>query len=202
METNSVTPHDQRAFNERIIALFERLSVRYGIGGSVAAMSYSKTARFTIDVDFMFDATAATLELFVSEVEKWQVYIDPFETIAEVNLPSRLPINIVDGMTGTKADLFIVHASGLDVSIMNRLRRRKLYVQPDVYAWFMSPEDVILYKLIYFKKSEGASQKHPTDIHAMLRAIYAELDQDYLEKWGQESGVLDLWKAVSDEFHR
>ena len=85
---------------------------------------------------------------------------------------------------------------------MQRLERRKLYLQPDFYAWFLSPEDVILYKLIYFKKSEGTSQKHPTDIRAMLLAVAAELDLDYLERWAREVDVLELWRVVWADFRQ
>ena len=202
MTIDPQTLPDQRKFNERLISVFERLNIPYGIGGSIASMAYAKTTRFTNDVDFMMNTDVELLELLVAEIEQWQVYIDPIETIFEFNLPARLPINIIDGAIGTKADLFVVQHVGLDASIMTRLRRRKLYVQPDFYACFLSPEDVILYKLIYFKKSEGTSQKHPTDIHAMLRAIESELDLAYLDLWAREVGVLDLWQAVWDEFHR
>ncbi len=111
-------------------------------------MSYSQTSRLTIDVDVMFDPDREALALFVEEIERWQVYIDPLETIFEYNIQARLPINIQDGLAGTKADLFLVQHTGLDASIMTRLRRRRLYFRPDFYAWFLSPEDVILYKLL------------------------------------------------------
>jgi hypothetical protein len=201
MSTNSQLPQDQRTFNERIISLFEKLGIPYGICGSVASMSYAKTSRFTNDFDLMLDIDSTKLELLVSEVEQWQVYIDPLETIFEFNLPGQLPINILDATSGTKADLFVVQHEGLDVAIMSRLQRRKLYVKPDFFAWFLSPEDVILYKLIYFKKSEGTSQKHPMDIHAMLRGVEAELDLAYLEKWAHVTDVFSLWQTVKDEFH-
>ena len=194
------TPDDQRSFNERLVTVLEQLNISYGIGGSVAAMSYSQTSRLTIDVDVMFDPNREALALFVQEVEHWQVYIDPLETIFEYNVPSQLPINIMDGLAGAKADLFLVRHDGLDASIMTRLRRRKLYVKPDFSAWFMSPEDVILYKLIYFKKSEGTSQKHPIDIRSMLRAVGAELDLAYMERWAREVSVFELWQVVWDDF--
>jgi hypothetical protein len=192
----------RRAFNQRLITAFEQMNIPYGIGGSIAAMSYSKTSRFTNDVDVMFDADVEKLSLFVKEVERWQVYIDPIESIFEYNLPAHLPINILDGLAGAKADLFLVQHDGLDASIMRRLQRRKLYVQPDFFAWFLSPEDVILYKLLYYKQSEGASQKHPADIHAILRALETEIDREYLEHWAHEIGVLTLWQVVWDEFHQ
>jgi len=194
-------PDDQRVFNERLVTALETLNIPYGIGGSVAAMSYSQTSRLTVDVDVMFDPNHEALALFVQEVERWQMYVDPLETIFEYNVPAHLPINVVDGLVGAKADLFLVQHTGLDASIMTRLRRRRLYFQPDFYAWFLSPEDVILYKLLYFKKSEGISQKHPTDIRAMLRALEDELDRGYLDHWALEIGVLDLWQIVLDEFN-
>jgi hypothetical protein len=202
MSTDPSVLRDQREFNERIVKLLEHLKIPYGIGGSVASMSYSNTARFTNDVDVMFDTNVEMLELLVAEVEQWQVYIDPVETILEFNFPARIPINIMDGAAGTKADLFVVEHTGLDASIMSRLRRRKLYVQPDFYAWFLSPEDVILYKLIYFKKSDGNLQKHPADILSMLRAVEHELDSAYLDRWAREIGVIDMWQSVLDEFHQ
>ncbi len=133
---------------------------------------------------------------------RWQLYIDPLESIFEFNLPGKLPISVVDGLLGTKADLYVAGSDGLDVSAMSRRRQRVLYVDPEVKAWFLAPEDVILYKLDYFKQSEGTANKHPIDIHNMLRIISAELDLTYLEHWAGELGVLNLWQALWDEFRR
>jgi len=47
-----VDPHDQRAFNVRLVEALEELGIPYGIGGSVAAMAYSQP-RYTVDVDLM-----------------------------------------------------------------------------------------------------------------------------------------------------
>lgn len=83
-----------------------------------------------------------------------------------------------------------------------RCRTARLYLAPDFLAWFLAPEDVILYKLDYFRQSEGTSQKHPPDIHKMLRVVGDELDRAYLEYWAGEIDVLDLWLALWDEFHK
>ena len=94
MTIDPQTLPDQRKFNERLISVFERLNIPYGIGGSIASMAYAKTTRFTNDVDFMMNTDAELLELLVAEIEQWQVYIDPIETIFEFNLPAQLPINV------------------------------------------------------------------------------------------------------------
>jgi hypothetical protein len=61
---------------------------------------------------------------------------------------------------------------------------------------------VILYKLDYFRQSEGVSQKHPIDISKMLAVVGDQLDLAYLEHWAGHIGVLDLWQALWDEFRK
>lgn len=145
---NPISPADQRDFNRRLIATLEALDVTYAIGGSVAAMMYSEP-RFTIDVDLMVSAPLKQLNQLVREVQSWQVYITPFEAIVETSLPSGLPFNIIDGTIGTKADIYIAKNTGLDASAIARRRRLVWDRETGAAAWFLSPEDVILYKLSY-----------------------------------------------------
>jgi hypothetical protein len=91
------------------------------------------------------------LEILIDEITRWQVYVDPVETLNEFLQPNRMPINVVDGISGVKADLYVAHQIGLDSLAMSRKRRMSLYEKPSVDAWFLSPEDVILYKLDYFR---------------------------------------------------
>ncbi len=198
---NPISPDDQRAFNLRLIATLEALDVTYVIGGSVAAMMYSQP-RFTIDVDLMVSAPLDQLNQLVQEVQSWQVYVTPFEAILETNLPSGMPFNIIDGTIGTKADLYIVKNTGLDASAMARRRRLVWDRETGAAAWFLSPEDVILYKLSYYRQGGEVAQKHPTDIANMLDVIGSQLDLAYIDQWAAEIGVADLWQVLWDEFQR
>jgi hypothetical protein len=191
---------NQRAFTQRIAALLEELNIPYAIGGSMAAMAYSES-RLTIDADFMLIAEAKALAQLVEAVTAWGIYIAPLEAILEEDIPHGLPFNIYDGTAGTKADLFVVPPKGLSGSAMSRRRRVKAE-HMGFEAWFLAPEDVILYKLDYFRQSEGVSQKHPKDITKMLSVIGKELDLDYIEKWAVEIRVTDLWRALWDEFNK
>lgn len=170
---------DSREFNARLFAALESLQITYAIGGSVAAMCYSVAPRLTQDVDVMVDLDLAQLKLLVAEVERWESYLDPLESIVQDLLPMRMPIKILDGRIGARADVYVVKHDGLDASAMQRRRRLKLYTRPDVYAWVLAPEDVILYKLLFFAASRGVSQKHVRDIHGILRAIEHDLDTNY-----------------------
>jgi len=198
--TGNLSLEDQRAFNAQLVTTLERLGISYAIGGSVAAMAYSEH-RFTVDIDLMIDAAIEALALFVDEVERWQVYISPLEAILEIEIPHHMPFNIIDGLRGTRADCYVARPAGIDASAMLRRRRMLLYTSPETYAWFLSPEDVILYKLDYFRQSGETSAKHPADIAKMLRVMGDQLDLAYLERWSADIGVADLWAAMWDE-HR
>ena len=192
---------DQETFNRTLIALLEEQRLPYAIGGSMAAMIYSET-RYTKDIDVMFQADLDALSALVTAVEALQVYVDPFETVLEFNLPRQMPISVVDGLNGTRADLYVARELGLDQSAMQRRQKRMMYDNPPLEAWYLAPENVILYKLDYFKQSEGASQKHPIDISKMLAVMGDQLDLHYLEQWAKATGVLELWLALWDEFKR
>jgi hypothetical protein len=130
------------------------------------------------------------------------VYITPFEAIVETNLPGGMPFSIIDGTIGTKADLYIAKISGLDAAAMTRRRKLVWDRETGTAAWFLAPEDVILYKLSYYRQGGEVAQKHPTDIANMLDVIGSQLDLAYIAQWATEIGVADLWHALWDEFQK
>jgi hypothetical protein len=201
MTNQSTSPDDQRVFNLRLIDALDRLGISYAIGGSYAAMVYSEP-RFTNDIDLMIIADIPELSQLVDEVSSWEVYISPLESILETDIPFGLPINVVDGNLGAKADFFVVGNKSLDAVALSRRKRKHFYRNPDVEAWFLSPEDVILYKLDYYRKSQETSVKHPSDIAKMLRVVGSALDLAYLEEWAAAIGVADLWAAMWDEYQK
>jgi hypothetical protein len=189
--------NDQTAFNRRMIGLLESLSVNYAIGGSVAAMAYSEP-RFTVDVDMMIQVSLDRLATVIGEIENWGVYVDPVEAVIEFNIDAKLPVSVVDGLTGTKADLYVAQGGGLDVSAMERRMRLQIYDSPALDAWFLSPEDVILYKLDYFMQSDGTSQKHPIDIAKMIRTLKPNLDVAYIDQWAAQLNLDAYWGPLRD----
>jgi hypothetical protein len=66
-----------------------------------------------------------------------------------------------------------------------------------VITWYIpSPEDLILYKLMYFGLSQQS--KHFRDIAAILKSKKDELDMDYIEHWTARLGLSSLWKEMLD----
>jgi len=63
-------------------------------------------------------------------------------------------------------------------------------------AWFLSPEDVILFKLVYYRRGGQVAQKHPRDIAKMIAVSGEAFDPDYIERWARDLGVLELWRTL------
>ena len=63
-------------------------------------------------------------------------------------------------------------------------------------VYIHSPEDLILYKLMYFGLSHQS--KHSRDIAAILKSKKNELDMNYIEHWAARLGLSSLWKEMLD----
>ena len=70
------------------------------------------------------------------------------------------------------------------------------YGPPIGKVFIHSPEDLILYELMYFGLSQQS--KHSRDIVAILKAKKNELDLDYLEQWVVRLGLSAPWKEMLD----
>jgi hypothetical protein len=65
---------------------------------------------------------------------------------------------------------------------------------PGREAYFARPEDIILYKMIYFR--EGQSDVHVRDILGILRVSGPEIETAYVEEWAGRLGLNGIWDAV------
>lgn len=65
-------------------------------------------------------------------------------------------------------------------------------------AWFASPEDVLLNKLVYFKLSDGVSQKHLHDIAGMMKLQGQNLDRTYIVQWAERLDVQTEWQLICE----
>jgi hypothetical protein len=65
---------------------------------------------------------------------------------------------------------------------------------PGREAYFARPEDVILYKLLYFR--EGGSDRHLRDVAGMLSVSGPDLDLGYIGQWARRLSVTELSDAM------
>jgi hypothetical protein len=192
-----MTAKTYREFTASIIDTLEALGLTYAIGGSFASNAYGE-ARMTVDIDISIVLPIEEVKHLVDAVRALGYFLI-YDAIIDA-LVHDLPVNIIDGESGYKVDLFLVKPTPLEQSIL--ARRQPVIYDPATKAAAMlySPEDVIVYKLKYYL--QGRSQKHLRDIGAMLIVQGDALDYDYIAHWAQELGALDVWQQLLDEYHR
>lgn len=94
------------------------------------------------------------------------------------------------------ADLNVSQVPGL----LARFPLPEFYVSEDAVRGAVAergqfrPEDVILYKLIYYR--DGASERHLRDVAGILRVSGSEIDLEYIDAWAGRLDLADIWSAV------
>lgn len=189
-------PADITGFLKLILEALEAAQADYLIGGAVAEWAWGEP-RATQDLDFVIDLPITAINKLSEELEKRHMLV-PAEIMLDTMMEDRadIPINAIHMYTGFKADLYLVR-EGDELRQSAFQRRRKVdYGPPIGKVYVHSPEDLILYKLIYLGIS--GQPKHSRDIAAILHARKKELDFEYIDEWVRRLGLGALWKEILD----
>jgi uncharacterized membrane protein YcaP (DUF421 family) len=62
-----------------------------------------------------------------------------------------------------------------------------------------APEDVILYKLQWFRLGQEVARQQLADVAGILLAKAGHLDEEYLTRWAAELKVEDLLERLREE---
>ena len=183
-------------FLKLVIEALNAAGVEYLIGGAIAEWAWGEP-RATQNVDLVVNIPIKAVNKLSKELEKRGMLI-PAEMILDTILEHRadIPINAIHMYSGLKADLYLVREGDeLRQSAFQR-RQQVDYGPPIGKVYIHSPEDLILYKLIYFGLSQQS--KHARDIAAIFKSKKNELDLDYIGGWITRLGLSSLWKEMLD----
>jgi hypothetical protein len=187
---------DIASFLKLVVEALEAAGVEYLIGGAIAEWAWGEP-RATQDLDLVVKIPIKSVNKLSKELAKRDMLI-PAEIILNNILEDRadIPVNAIHMYSGLKADLYPVRKGDeLRQSAFER-REQVDYGPPVGKVYIHSPEDLILYKLIYFGQSQQS--KHSRDIAAILKSKKNELDMDYIEQWAARLGLSSLWKEMLD----
>ncbi|MCK6622706.1 MAG: hypothetical protein HUU32_18645 [Calditrichaceae bacterium] len=179
----------------RIAREFERLGVRYLIGGSLAS-SLHGIPRATQDVDMVAEITNDHIPELVQELEG-EFYIDA-EMVREA-IRRHSSFNVIHLATMFKVDIFILKTDAASQEEMNRREQYQLSEIPEQPLFLASAEDVIAHKLYWYQLSGGVSERQWNDVLGVLRVQQDRLDRSYLERVAQQRGVSDLLERALKE---
>ncbi len=171
-----------------VIAALNAVGVPYMVAGSVASSVWGEL-RASQDVDLVVEAGRADLVGFcrVLESERW--YADKDMAIEAARTISMF--NVLDTDSGWKFDIIV--RKGRPFS-REEFSRRRTTVVDGLTVFIASPEDTILAKLEWARRSE--SERQVRDAAGIVRVQGEALDVAYIERWAGELGVLDLWGQV------
>ena len=187
---------DQQAENlsvlHKVISAFNDLGVPCAVGGSISSSVYG-TPRFTRDADITvapFGGREPELLTFFGP----EYYIS-LAAAVEANRTRRC-FNIIQSTQGFKVDVFVRSERAFDIAAM---QRRTVIDVAEFHFPMFSPEDIVLWKLEWFRIGNEVSERQWSDILGVLRARADKLDQNYLEHWAATLQVSDLLQRANRE---
>ena len=71
-----------------------------------------------------------------------------------------------------------------------------LWINNPLSVSVATPEDVILHKLVWYRKGGETSERQWGDIVGVLNQQYNRLDMAYLSEWADRLQIHELWNRV------
>lgn len=186
-------------FIRSVVDALEEVDVTYLAGGSVAAWGWGE-ARTTLDFDVVVDLPYEQMVPLSKALLKRSMNV-PVEIMMDILLsPDDLAINAIHAQTGFKAELFpLREGDKLRQSALNR--RLIIDLGPPIGELYAhSPEDLIIYKVLYYGLSQQT--KHVRDIAGIFRMMGNELEMDYIQHWVETLDLVAVWQEIQTEIHR
>lgn len=185
---------DYPGFVSLVTSALDAAGVDYVIGGALALWAWGEP-RATLDVDLRISLPVEVIGRFSEELKQRGMLL-PAEILLDALIAGQpqVPLNAIHLYSGFKADLYLLFPE--DEFGQSAFRRR---VSVDLGERFgalpvHSPEDLILYKLWYYRLSRQT--KHPRDIYAMLLAQGDRLDLAYIQDWAGRLGLTAVWEEL------
>jgi len=179
----------------KVIAIFEKLGIRYSIGGSLASSAFG-IPRATMDIDIVADIKQENVPLLQECLEK-EFYADMDMIMEAVRRKSSF--NIIHLESLYKVDIFILQEHPFDLQALARRVQKKVSEDTSQEPFFSTPEDIILNKLKWYKDGGGVSERQWNDILGVLKVQGKNLDMLYLSEWAEKLNLSALLARAIEE---
>ncbi len=173
---------------ERLVDVLDNLGIAYAIGGSIASSTYG-TMRFTQDADIVVQPFSHVADRFHDSV-KDEFYIAKEAMWQALN--GHGSFNVIHFETSFKIDIFVQGLDEFEQGLLAHRRRAKLSDTSGRDLSVVSPEDIVLLKLRWFKETGGTSERQWDDVLGVLAVQGESLDFDYLTDSARELGLEKL----------
>lgn|SRR4030042_3794888 len=170
----------------KAVSALDKLKIDYFITGGFAISVWGKP-RTTADIDIvvkLIEPKIMPLAKLLKKISR-DGYID--ENIARDAVRREGEFNFIDPDTGLKFDFWVVKE---DKATRDELNRRIAKRIDNKKVYFISPEDLILNKLKWYKQTE--SSRHLEDIDSIFEISGKKLDKKYLKQQAEKLGFSEI----------
>jgi hypothetical protein len=171
----------------KIAEILKDLKIPYAITGGFAISVWGRP-RSTADIDIIVELQEKNIKPLANKVVAIDKNIYADEDMIRDALVHKSEFNFIHPDSGLKVDFFV-----LANNPYNKLKIKRAILR-DVFgvtkAYFVSPEDLILSKLLWAKESDSWKQKE--DVKTVLKNSEIKLDFEYLKSWAKKHGTADI----------
>lgn len=172
---------------------FNKLSIPYYIGGSLASSIYGMP-RTTLDVDIAAEIDPNKIQDLKNNLEE-EYYID--ENMIKSAINNSSSFNLIHLETSIKIDVFVYKNSAYQQNAIKRRKEDTLFEDDKNSKFcFASPEDIILNKLIWYKMGNKTSERQWLDVTGVIKIQGDSLDKMYLKKWAIKLELTEMLKKA------
>lgn len=175
---------------EKVIKELEKIKIPYFVTGGFAVNVWGRL-RTTHDLDVIIAVNLRDLPAIKNIFPTEEFYFS--EEAAKDAILTQNTFNVIHHQTGLKIDFWILKEDIFSKAQLKRRKKAKFLGQP---IYFISPEDLILIKVKWYKDSK--SDRHFFDALSIYQA-QKRLNKRYLERWAEIHGtskILDRIKKI------
>ena len=174
----------------------EASGIRFAVGGSWASAAYGE-ARFTHNENLLADFDANSLERFLSMLPA-AFHADADE--ARNLFRQGRAFNVIYMPTALKFDLFPAKAFPIGTEEIERAVMLPNSGFGEEPVPFVSPEDILLAKLDWFRHGGEVSERQWRDLEGIIRTRSGSLDRSYQKRGAERLGVAEAAGAGAGNY--
>jgi hypothetical protein len=179
----------QQELLTHVVSTLNSCGIDYMLTGSVAS-SVQGEPRTSHDIDIVLQVRQSAVPALIQAFSPPRFYLTK-ESITDAILHQGM-FNVIDVSGGDKIDFWILTDEPFDQSRFARKLRQLLF---GIDVCISTPEDTIIQKLYWAKKS-GGSEKQFTDALRVYELQYALLDMTYISRWVKTLHIEEMWTTL------